>query len=133
MIYRIKSFDEEYNQVIESRIANIQPHHYTRMGAAIRYLRTYLLDSEAKTRLLLSLSDGRPEDKDGYRGKYGIEDTRRALMETAYLGIHNHCITIDSKAMDYLPRMYGRSHVSIVNDIETLPFRMADIYRRITQ
>ena len=133
MIYCIKSFDEEYDQTIQSRIAAMQPQHYTRMGAAIRYLRRYLLNSDAKTRLLLSLSDGRPEDKDGYRGNYGIEDTRRALLETACLGIHSHCITIDDKAMDYLPYMYGPSHVSVVNDLNSLPFRMADIYRRITQ
>lgn len=132
-IYCIKSFDEAYSQTVQDRIAAIRPHHYTRMGAAIRYLRRCLLGSEAKTRLLLSLSDGRPEDKDGYRGNYGIEDTRRALLETAHAGIHSHCITIDEQAMDYLPYMYGSAHVSIVNDVETLPFRMADIYRRITQ
>jgi len=62
---------------------------------------THLLtEAEARTKLLFTLSDGRPDDEDGYRGSYGIEDTRRALMEARYRGVHPYCITIDDDAMD---------------------------------
>jgi len=40
-----------------------------------------LNEVETKTRLLITLSDGKPDGYDNYRGKYGIEDTRRALIE----------------------------------------------------
>ena len=77
------------------------------MGAVIRHLTRLLGDIEARARLLIMLSDGKPDDYDGYRGDYGIEDTRRALIEAKNSGVHPFCITIDSEARDYLPHMYG--------------------------
>ncbi len=56
------------------------------MGVAIRHLSRLLAEVEARTKLLITLSDGRPDDQDGYRGgEYGIEDTRKALAR--HLGI----------------------------------------------
>ena len=101
-LYKIKEFDEPYNDLVKARISGIQAQGYTRMGVAVRHLTKILHQVEARTKLLITLSDGRPDDQDGYRGPYGIEDTRRALIEAKYLGIHPFCITIDEEAMDYL-------------------------------
>ena len=131
-IFRIKSFDEPYGARVQKNIDGITPQNYTRLGAAIRFVRTQLLNVDARTRLMVTISDGRPDDRDGYRSQYGIEDTRCALLETGFRGIHTHCITIDTEAADYLPYMYGGSHFSIVDRIEKLPFQVSDIYRRIT-
>ncbi len=52
------------------------------MGFAIRHLSAILEQVEARTKLLITLSDGKPENyNDHYRGEYGIEDTRQALFE----------------------------------------------------
>ncbi len=131
-LYRIKDFDEDYTNKVKERIANITPKDYTRMGAAIRHLSKLLSRVEAKTKVLITLSDGRPDDQDGYRGPYGIEDTRRALIEAKYLGIHTFCITIDEEAMDYLQHMYGPVNFTIVDQVSKLPYKMSDIYRRLT-
>jgi nitric oxide reductase NorD protein len=131
-LYRIKEFDENYTSTVKERIANIKPKDYTRMGVAIRHLSKLLAKVEAKTKVLITLSDGRPDDRDGYRGVYGIEDTRRALIEAKYLGIHPFCITIDEEAMDYLQHMYGPVNFAIVNQIDKLPYKVSDIYRRLT-
>lgn len=40
-----------------------------------------LEDVKARTKLLTTLSDGKPDDFDGYRGEYGIEDTRMVLIK----------------------------------------------------
>ncbi len=132
-IYRVKRFDERYDDLVRQRIAGIIPLDYTRMGVAIRHL-TRLLDAEdARTKLLVTLSDGKPDDySDGYRGEYGIEDTRRALIEAKRRGIHPFCITIDREANDYLPRMYGPVNYAVVDDVAKLPLKVADIYRRLT-
>ncbi len=130
--FHIKGFDESYNDEVRSRIQNIQPHDYTRLGAAIRHLGVKLSQVEARTRLLITLSDGRPDDVDGYRGPYGIEDTRKALMEVRHLGIHPYCITIDTDAREYLPHMFGKNGFTIIDQVDKLPQRMADIYRRLT-
>ena len=94
-LYRIKTFEESYDSKVKARIAGIRPQDYTRMGVTIRHLSEKLLNVDAKTRVLITISDGKPDDYDGYRGEYGIEDTRQALMEAKHAGIHPFCITID--------------------------------------
>ncbi len=132
-LYRIKRIDEPYGDAVKARISGIRPQDYTRMGFAIRHLSKLLNDVEARTKLLITLSDGKPDDyHDGYRGKYGIEDTRKALQEAARSGIHPFCITIDKEARDYLPHLYGAAHYTVVDEVARLPYKVADIYRRLT-
>lgn len=101
------------------------------MGVTIRHLNKLLHEVDAKTKLLITLSDGKPDDFDGYRGDYGIEDTRKALIEAKHLGIHPLCITIDDEAHDYLPHMYGAVNYTVIDDVRRLPLKIADIYRRL--
>ncbi|HEX8979323.1 MAG TPA: VWA domain-containing protein [Parasulfuritortus sp.] len=132
-LFRIKTFAEPYGEEVKARIAGIAPQEYTRMGFAIRHLSKLLNDVEARTRILVTLSDGRPDDYfDAYRGPYGIEDTRMALLEARRSGIHPFCITIDKDARDYLPHMYGAARYVILDDVAQLPAKVADIYRRLT-
>jgi len=131
--YRVKRFDEPYGAAVKSRIAGIAPQDYTRMGVAIRHITRMLAAEDARTRLLVTLSDGKPDDfGDGYRGEYGIEDTRQALFEARRAGIHPFCITIDEQARDYLPHMYGAANYVLVNDVRRLPLQVASVYRRLT-
>jgi nitric oxide reductase NorD protein len=132
-LFRIKTFDERYGDEVKARIAGIRPQEYTRMGFALRHMTRLLNQVEARTRVLVTLSDGRPDDYfDVYRGQYGIEDTRMALLEAARTGIHPFCITLDRDARDYLPHMYGAARYIILDDVRQLPVKVTDIYRRIT-
>ena len=131
-VFSIKRFDESYSDTVAARISGILPQDYTRMGVAIRHLSELLNQIEARSKLLIALSDGRPEDYTDYRGEYGIEDTRQALLEARRSGIHAFCITIDEKGQEYLPHMYGLGNYTVVNDIRHLPYQVSDIYRRLT-
>ena len=132
-IYRIKQFDEPYDRTVRERIAGIAPQDYTRMGAAIRHLTGKLAAVDARTRLLITLSDGKPDDySDSYRGEYGIEDTRKALIEARHAGIQPFCITIDQEARDYLPHMYGKNSWALISDAAQLPLKMASLYKQLT-
>jgi len=131
-VYRIKDFDESYSSAVRQRISGIRPKAYTRMGVAIRHLGQLLQHTQARTKLLITLSDGRPEDYGGYKGKYGIEDTRHALLELKQGGIHSFCVTIDNEAQEYLPHMYGPANFAVIDEVEKLPYKVADIYRRLT-
>jgi nitric oxide reductase NorD protein len=132
-IYRIKRFSEKYDDTVRRRIAGIQPHDYTRMGVAIRHLTALLNAVDARTKLLITLSDGKPDDySDNYRGEYGVEDTRQALIEAHRGGVHPFCITIDREAREYLPRMYGAVNYTLIDDVGRLPLKVADVYRRLT-
>ncbi|MDO9225083.1 MAG: nitric oxide reductase activation protein [Pseudomonadota bacterium] len=133
-LFRIKTFAEPYGDEVKARISGIRAQEYTRMGFAIRHLSKLLNEVDAATKVLITLSDGRPDDYfDGYRGKYGIEDTRMALLEARRSGVHPFCITIDREARDYLPHMYGAARYIILDDVRQLPFKVSDIYRRLTR
>ena len=131
-VYRVKRFDEPYDETVRGRISGIKPKDYTRMGVTIRHLCHLLKQVEARTKLLITLSDGKPDDYDTYRGAYGIEDTRQALIEARREGIHSFCITIDTEAKDYLPHMYGAVNYTVIDEVRKLPLKVSDIYRRLT-
>ncbi|MCP3869471.1 MAG: hypothetical protein GY703_15470 [Gammaproteobacteria bacterium] len=102
------------------------------MGFAVRRLTKLLNEIDARTHILITISDGKPDDCDSYRGDYGIEDTRRSLIEARRAGIHPYCITIDGEARDYLPHLYGPAAFTLVSDVKELPLKVSDIYRRLT-
>ncbi len=131
-IYPVKRFDERYDAIVRGRIAAVEAKDYTRMGVAIRHLTQLLEAQPARHKLLVTLSDGRPDDfGDEYRGHYGIEDTRRALQEAHVRGVRSFCVTIDRHGADYLPRLYGPARYIVLDDVKKLPLKVADIYRRL--
>ena len=131
-VYRIKNFDQPYDLCVRQSISGIKPKSFTRMGAAIRHLGSQLQLTSAHTKLLITLSDGRPEDCDVYKGQYGIEDTRHALREIQKTDIQAFCITIDKEAQEYLPYMYGAANYTVIDDVDKLPQKVTEIYRRLT-
>ena len=132
-IYRIKTFGERYDAGTRRRIAGIEARDYTRMGVAVRHLSGLLHEQNTRHKLLVTLSDGRPDDYgDEYRGRYGIEDTRRALLEARGQGIRSYCVTIDRHGADYLSQLYGPAHYSVIDDARKLPRKIAEIYRKLT-
>lgn len=105
----VKRFDEPAGTPeVRRRIAGLEPVGYTRAGAAIRHATAALMRQPARHRLLLLLSDGRPNDVDQYEGRYGIEDTRVAVLEARLQGLHCFCLTVDREAPRYATRIFGR-------------------------
>ena len=131
-IFPIKNIDQSYNDEVRERIGSIAPREYTRMAPAIRHMTSILKEVDAKVRLLITLSDGKPEDYDDYKGEYAIEDTRHALIEAKTAGIHPFCITIDQHAHEYMAHMYGEVNYIFINEVRKLPARMPEIYRVLT-
>jgi nitric oxide reductase NorD protein len=129
----LKGFDERYGDHIRGRIAAIKPGYYTRMGAAIRHATAILSSRKTARRLLLILTDGKPNDLDKYEGRYGIEDTRMAIIEARRLGLTPFCVTIDEKAGDYLPHLFGAAGYIVVHDAAMLPQVLPRLYARLTE
>ena len=94
----LKNFSEPYDDQIRGRLQALRPGYYTRMGAAIRQATRILMDQKGSHRLLLLISDGKPNDIDHYEGRYGVEDTRMAIIEARKKGLIPYCITIDREA-----------------------------------
>jgi hypothetical protein len=130
--YVVKDFDEKYNDEVKRRIGGINYQNNTRLGAAIRHATARLTKQDARTRLLIVLSDGRPYDHDYGDARYAREDTREALRQAKNEGITPFCITIDRESEAELRDLYGEIGYTIIDDVLSLPERLPGIYRRLT-
>ncbi len=130
--YVVKDFDEKYDDAVKRRIGGINYQNNTRLGAAIRHASAKLAKQDARTRLLIVLSDGRPYDHDYGDARYAREDTREALRQAKAEGITPFCITIDRESEAELRDLYGEVGYTIIDDVLSLPERLPGIYRRLT-
>jgi nitric oxide reductase NorD protein len=120
-ITAVKEFAHRSGETMWRRVDALKPGGFTRLGAAVRHATSQLARQSAGHRLLLILSDGRPNDVDRYQGQYGVEDTRQAIMEARASGVYPFCITIDRDASEYLPRIFGTAGHTILQRPEQLP------------
>jgi nitric oxide reductase NorD protein len=129
----LKQFEEPAGAgEVRRRIAGLEPDGYTRVGAALRHATAGLGRLPARHRLLLLLSDGRPNDLDQYEGRYGIEDTRMAVAEARLQGVHVFCLTVDRQAPRYATRIFGRDF-AVLSRAERLPRVMTALLRHLVR
>ncbi|MGC5699010.1 VWA domain-containing protein [Pseudomonas sp. NFXW11] len=129
----LKRFEQAYDDRTRGQILGLKPGYYTRMGAAIRHATHLLKGRKRRRKLLLLLTDGKPNDLDLYEGRYGVEDTREALREARSQGLTPFCITIDREAGAYLPYLFGSHGYSLIRQPEQLPLRLPQLYRQLTR
>jgi nitric oxide reductase NorD protein len=129
----LKPCDEESGIQSRRRIAALDSDRYTRLGAPIRHLAAALGREAAVARLLLLLSDGKPNDVDVYEGRYGVEDTRQAVAEARAQGITVFCLTIDREAPRYAGRIFGPSGFAVLRKPEQLPAVLVDVLRHLVR
>ncbi len=132
-LQELKSFRQRYSDETRGRILALKPGYYTRMGAAIRQATRQLAERKQRRKLLLLVTDGKPNDLDLYEGRYGVEDTRQAVLEARREGLLPFCITIDQEAGDYLPYMFGANGYTLIREPAQLPTRLPQLYRQLTQ
>ncbi|PXW88234.1 nitric oxide reductase NorD protein [Nitrosomonas sp. Nm84] len=132
-VTEVKDFDEAFDTRTLRRIAALHPGYYTRMGAALRHTSKLLAHRTERHRLLLLLTDGKPNDLDYYEGRYGVEDTRQAIIEARHAGLSVFGITIDHKAQDYFPYLFGKGGYTIVARPDRLSHILPVIYQHLIQ
>ena len=130
-VQRCKRFDEPMGGQVEQRIASLRPGHYTRLGAAIRHCSADLAEQSRKRRLLLVITDGKPNDLDHYEGRHGIEDTHMAVREARRAGQSVFGVTIDKGAKSWFPRMFGQGGFAVIPDPQRLTMALPQIYRQL--
>jgi len=135
--YVIKDLDETFGDKVKKRIDKVAPIRSTRMGPAIRHATAKLDGSDAKVKILMLVSDGRPQDhgygRDRTEKEYAIHDTKQALLEARRKGITPFALTVDKEGHDYLGQMCEDMGYEVVADIEQLPQRLPTLYRRLTE
>ncbi len=132
VFYRpLKAFHQGWGHV-KPLIGALEPQGYTRIGPALRHATERLLTQQAKHRVLLLLSDGKPNDYDRYEGRYGIGDIRQAIREAEARGVHVHALAVDKQARDYLPQMLGSQRFSILRHPQDLPEALSTFMVKLT-
>ena len=127
----VKAFDDTTGDDVRRRIAALEPDGYTRLGTAIRHASALLGREGARFRLLLILSDGKPNDVDEYAGPYGIADTRQAVAEARLQGLMPYCLTVDRDAPAYLPAIFGPRGFAVLSRPERLPSVLVEVLRSL--
>ena len=129
---RCKGFDGRVTPDVTARIGGLIPGHYTRLGAAIRHATTQLAAEPSARKLLLVLTDGKPNDLDHYEGTHGIEDSHMAVREARRLGHAVHGVIVDADGQDWFARIFGRAGFTLLPDPARLGRALPDIYRSLT-
>ena len=112
-------------------ICRLKPGHYTRIGAALRHVGAELAKQPARRRLLLALTDGKPNDCDHHEGRFGVEDARRAIQEARLGGASVFGVAIDARAQAHFPVLFGRGGFAIIADPSRLPASMPLLLKHI--
>ncbi|WP_370270239.1 nitric oxide reductase activation protein NorD [Nioella sp.] len=131
-LHRAKTFEEPMSGDVTARIGGLAPGHYTRLGAAIRHVSAQLAEEGATRRLMLVLTDGKPNDLDHYEGQHGIEDSRMAVREARALGQAVHGVIVDQDGQDWFARIFGRAGFTLLPQPARLPRALPEIYQTLT-
>ncbi|MBG6178385.1 nitric oxide reductase NorD protein [Labrenzia sp. EL_208] len=126
-----KRFDEPMSRTVEHRISGLKPGFYTRLGAAMRHASRELEKQSRKRKLLLVITDGKPNDLDHYEGRHGIEDTRMAVREARRAGQAVFGVTIDKSAKSWFPRLFGQGGFALIPHPDKLTQALPQIYRQL--
>lgn len=130
-IQQCKAFSQKMDGAVEARIGALKPGFYTRLGAAIRHASADLAQQARKRRLLLVITDGKPNDLDHYEGRHGIEDTAMAVREARGAGQSVFGVTIDRQSKSWFPRLFGRGGFHVIPHPDRLTTALPMIYREL--
>jgi len=131
--FRMKDFDQRYDDTVKARLAGMAPREGTRMGAAIRHATHHMDGEKAGRKLLIMVSDGEPKDADVIDRHYLHLDAKMAVEEAARHGIHTYCISFDPAADQYVARIFGARNFMVVDHVRHLPEKVLLLYAALTR
>jgi hypothetical protein len=131
-VHVVKEFDDRTSPATWAALAAMRSLKYTRMGPAVRHATAKLAAQPSRTKLLIVISDGYPQDIDygpvRADREYGLQDTARALREAVDAGIAPYLLTIDPAGHEYLRRMLPAQSYVVIEDVHSLPGELAALY-----
>ena len=129
-VFTVRDWDEPWT-VGRRRLGALRPQGYTRLGAAIRHATDRISEVNARERLLLLVTDGKPTDWDRYEGRYGVMDVSMALRQAHAAGVATHALAVDSRARDHLPAMLGPGRWNILPEPSALVEALTGVYGKL--
>ena len=127
-----KSFAESWES-FKTKVDDVNPEGYTRIGPAIRHAAHLLNERPERHKFLLIFTDGRPTDYDRYEGQYGLSDVRKAIGECELQGIVPFAVAVDPTAKQFLPHLFGQGNYQILMNIKKFPETLSRFYIKMSQ
>jgi len=131
--FRLKDFEQPYDEGSKARIAGLKGQRGTRMGAAIRHATFLLNKQKSSKKLLLIMTDGEPSDIDTPNQNYLHHDAKKSVEDALRCGIHTYCISLDPGADRYVSRIFGAMNYMVVDHVKCLPEKVLLIYAGLTR
>lgn len=131
--FRFKDFKDHFNDDTKARLAGMSGQLSTRMGAAMRHAAQHLLKQPERKKLLLVVTDGEPADIDERDPQHLRFDTKKAVEELYSKGVLSYCLTLDRNADEYVKRIFGQNHYTIVDQVERLPEQLPLLFASLTK
>lgn len=109
--YSVLKLPQQKWEGFDQKMQSLEPVGYTRMGPALRHGTLRLKERKNEKKFLFVLTDGKPTDIDGYEGRRGIYDVRKAIHEAECLGISVFVLTLDQNFHSYYDKMFRRFRI----------------------
>ncbi len=130
--FRLKDFNQHFDDEAKARLAGMKGGLSTRMGAALRHAGTHLHKQQEKRKLILLVTDGEPADIDETDPQHLRFDTKKAVEELYSTGILTYCLTLDPHADAYVKRIFGENNYTVIDNVEKLPEQLPLLFASLT-
>ncbi|SHN89964.1 Rubisco activation protein CbbO [Bathymodiolus heckerae thiotrophic gill symbiont] len=130
--FRLKDFNQHFDDEAKARLAGMKGGLSTRMGAALRHAGTHLHKQQEKRKLILLVTDGEPADIDETDPQHLRFDTKKAVEELYSTGVLTYCLTLDPHADAYVKRIFGENNYTVIENVEKLPEQLPLLFASLT-
>lgn len=131
--FRVKDFNQPFDDAAKGRIAGMHGGLSTRMGAALRHAARHLMQQPQRRKLVLLVTDGEPADVDERDPQYLRYDARKAVEELHTRGIVTYCLSLDPQADGYVRRIFGETNYTVIDHVQRLPERLPVLFASLTR
>jgi len=130
--YRFKDFNQHFDDEARARLAGMKGGLSTRMGAALRHAGHHLMKQQERRKLILLVTDGEPADIDETDPQHLRHDTKKAVEELYSSGVLTYCLTLDPHADNYVKRIFGENHYTVIEHVDRLPEQLPLLFASLT-
>ncbi len=130
--YRFKDFNQHFDDEARARLAGMKGGLSTRMGAALRHAGYHLMKQQERRKLILLVTDGEPADIDETDPQHLRRDTKKAVEELYSSGVLTYCLTLDPHADNYVKRIFGENHYTVIEHVDRLPEQLPLLFASLT-
>ncbi len=131
--FRLKDFNQHFDDEAKSRLAGMKGGLSTRMGAALRHSAYHLHKQPERRKLILLVTDGEPADIDERDPQHLRFDAKKAVEELYSQGVQTYCLTLDPHADDYVKRIFGQNNYTVIDHVDRLPEQLPVLFASLTK